>query len=85
MLSLIVAVTVCDLIAEVERKRQSTEPFMSAFISNFLSTLLVVPVSCHDNCCINIYVVFVVAHHPHKCIVTAGLLAARCLELFIPF
>jgi len=51
-------------VAEVDRKRQSTEPFMSTFISNFLSTLLVVPVSCHGNNCINIYKVFVVTHSP---------------------
>ncbi|XP_065898372.1 VPS35 endosomal protein-sorting factor-like [Dysidea avara] len=30
-------------IVEVDRSRQSTEPFMSTFISNFLSALLVVP------------------------------------------
>ena len=29
---------------EIERKSQSTEPFIASYLNNFLSTLLVVPV-----------------------------------------
>jgi len=59
-------------VTEVDRKRQSTEPFMSTFISNFLSTLLVVPVSCHGDFHINIYSLLIVVTRPHLLAILTG-------------
>ena len=37
-------------VPEIDRKRLSTEPFMTAYLNTFLSTLLVIPVSAIQEC-----------------------------------
>ena len=40
----------CMAVPEIDRKRLSTEPFMTAYLNTFLSTLLVIPVSATQEC-----------------------------------